>query len=258
MPENELIHGDAIEVAPRLPRGLADLVYIDPPFFSGRNRRNRKDGPSYDDRWPGGLSEYLGFLRKLLEGVQPLLAPEGLIALHLDWRAAHHGRVELERLLGAKGFVNEIIWSYRTGGGSKRFLGRKHDTIHVFANGPDYTFNQLKEKSYLAHRYGFSNVQIHEDERGPYTLVSMRDVWDIPGLRGNQAEYAGYPTQKPLALLTRIVECFTRKGDLVLDPCCGSGTALVAAKLAGRRWLGIDASKAAIQTAHRRLSQDEA
>lgn len=254
MPGPELFHGDAVKLAPTLPRGKAALIYIDPPFFSGRKRRNTVEGPAYDDRWPGGLAEYLGFLRSLLEGMQPLLAANGLIALHLDWRAAHHGRVELERLFGPKGFVNEIIWSYKTGGGSKRFLGRKHDTIHVFANGRDYTFNRCKEKSYLAHKYGYSNVEIHEDERGPYTLAAMRDVWDIPALRGNQSEYTGYPTQKPLALLSRLVEVFTNPGDLVVDPCCGSGTALVAAKLAGRRCLGIDASKPAIQTARTRLS----
>lgn len=254
-PVPDVIHGDAIEIAPTLPKGKGALVYIDPPFFSGRKRRNAKDGPSYDDHWPGGLAEYLTFLRKLLEGVQPLIRANGLLALHLDWRAVHHGRIELERMFGAKGFVNEIIWSYRTGGGSKRFLGRKHDTIHVFANGPDYTFNQQKEKSYLAHKYGYTNVQIHEDEHGPYTMAAMRDVWEIAALRGNQDEYTGYPTQKPLTLLTRLIACFTNPGDLVIDPCCGSGTTLVAAKLSGRRWLGIDASKAAIQTARTRLSQ---
>jgi DNA modification methylase len=253
-PAMTLIHGDALKVAPTLPRGQAALIYLDPPFFTGKRRRNKGAGPMYDDRWPGGLADYLAFLRGLLEGVRPLLTPNGVIALHLDWRASHHGRLELERLFGPEAFVNEIIWSYRTGGGSKRSLGRKHDTIHVFANGPAYTFNPVKEKSYLAHRYGFRNVQILEDEKGPYTLAAMRDVWDIPALRGNQSEYVGYPTQKPLALLRRLIECFTREGDLVLDPCCGSGTAVLAAKLTGRRWTGIDAGKAAIQAAHRRLS----
>jgi DNA modification methylase len=255
---NTLIHGNALEIAPTLKRGKAALVYLDPPFFTGRKRRNRSAGPAYDDRWPGGLAEYLAFLRKLLEAAQPLLKPHGLLALHLDWRAAHHGRFELERLFGTAGFVNEVIWSYRTGGGSKRSLGRKHDTIHVFAAGPEYTFNPRKEKSYLAHRYGFSNVEILEDERGPYTLSSMRDVWEIPALRGNNLEYVGYPTQKPLALLTRLVECFTKPGELVVDLCCGSGTALVAAKLAGRRWLGVDSSADALRLARERLSEQSA
>jgi DNA modification methylase len=256
--QNTLIHGDALKIAPTLKRGTAALVYLDPPFFSGRKRRNRGAGPAYDDRWPGGLAEYLAFLRKLLEAAKPLLMPNGLLALHLDWRATHHGRFELERLFGANGFVNEIIWSYRTGGGSKRNLGRKHDTIHVFAAGPAYTFNPRKEKSYLAHRYGFSNVEIFEDEQGPYTMSAMRDVWEIPALRGNNLEYAGYPTQKPLALLTRLVECFTKPGEAVVDLCCGSGTTLRAAKLAGRSWIGVDSSAEAVKLARERLSEQSA
>ena len=254
-PRGEVIHGDIFDVAPGLPQGKAALVYIDPPFFSGRKRSNRSDGPSYDDRWPGGLGEYLAFLRRLLESTQPLLKANGVIALHLDWRAAHHGRIELERLYGPNAFVNEVIWSYRTGGLSRRWLGRKHDSIHVFAAGKDYTFNLTREKSYLAHRYGFSNVEIKEDEHGAYTHTAFRDVWEIPALRGNQREYVGYPTQKPLALLNRLVGCFTNPGDLVLDPCCGSGTALVAARQSGRDWLGVDAGNDAVQLALRRLSE---
>lgn len=248
-----LIHGDALEIAPTLSQREAALIYLDPPFFTGRRRKNR-EGPSYDDRWPG-MDAYLEFLHKLLGGCKPLLALNGILALHLDWRAAHHGRLILEQLFGANAFVNEIIWAYRTGGGSKRTLGRKHDSIHVFANGPDYTFNPQREKSYLAHRYGFSNIEIHEDERGPYTMSAMRDVWEIPALRGNNLEYVGYPTQKPLALLTRLVECFTNPGELVADLCCGSGTALVAARNCGRRWLGVDSSADALKLAVERLSQ---
>jgi site-specific DNA-methyltransferase (adenine-specific) len=251
----QILHGDAIELAATLPQGEAALLYLDPPFFSNRRRKHPGEGPGYDDRWPGGLAEYLAFLRRLLESARPLLAPHGVLALHLDWRAAHHGRIELERLFGDKAFVNEIIWSYKTGGLSKRWLGRKHDTIHVFANGPDYRFNLIREKSYLSHRYGYSNVEIHEDENGPYTMTALRDVWDFPALRGNQNEYLGYPTQKPLALLKRLVECFSDPGDLVLDLCCGSGTALAAANALKRRWLGVDASKEAVQLARRRLSE---
>ncbi|MBX3461227.1 MAG: site-specific DNA-methyltransferase [Planctomycetes bacterium] len=249
-----VIHGDAIAVAGALPRRCAQLVYLDPPFYSGKRRRNRKGGPEYDDRWPGGMTEYLAFLRGLLAAATPLLKPTGVIALHLDWRASHWGRLELERLLGVNNFVNEIIWAYRTGGGSKRFLGRKHDTIHVFAAGPRYVFHPATEKSRLAHRYGFKNVKIHDDGDGPYTLAAMRDVWEIAALRGNMREYAGYPTQKPLKLLERLVSCFTNPRGLVVDLCCGSGTALVAAQTLGRSYLGVDSSQAAVKLALRRLS----
>lgn len=255
-PGGEVLRGDVLEIASALPRAKASLIYLDPPFFSGRRRANKDNGPSYDDRWPGGLEQYLAFLRRLLEVTKPLLRPNGLVALHLDWRAAHHGRIELERLYTPGGFVNEIIWSYRTGGLSKRWLGRKHDSIHVFAAGKGYTFNLIREKSYLAHRYGYSNVEIHEDEKGAYTLAALRDVWELPALRGNQLEYVGYPTQKPLSLLKRLLETFSNPGELVLDPCCGSGTALVAAKQLGRSWLGVDASEVAVELALSRLSQD--
>ncbi|MCB9933110.1 MAG: site-specific DNA-methyltransferase [Planctomycetes bacterium] len=256
MSDYRILCGNALELAPAMPPGEAALAYLDPPFFSGRRRRNQAGGPAYDDRWPGGMVEYLSFLRGLLNAVHPLLKPNGVLALHLDWRAAHHGRLELERLFGPDAFVNEIIWSYRTGGVSRRSLGRKHDNIHVFAAGPQYTFHRLREKSYLAHRYGFQNIEIHEDEDGPYTLSAMRDVWELPALRGNQKEYAGYPTQKPLALLSRLIECFTNPGDLVVDPCCGSGTTLVAAVRLGRRGLGFDSSAEAVELACRRLSEN--
>src|SRR5690606_18368128 len=125
-----VIHGDIFEIVPTLPRSSAALVYLDPPFFS--NPIRRVAGLAFDERWPGGMAEYLVFLRRLLQAAKPLLTANDVIALHLDWRASHWGRVELEQLFGPEAFVNEIIWSYRTGGGSKRYLGRKHDTIQVF------------------------------------------------------------------------------------------------------------------------------
>lgn len=249
----ELHCGDALQLAATLPRGSAQLVYLDPPFFSRKRRRNAPDGPQYDDRWPGGMAEYMAFLRALIGAAKPLLAPTGVIALHLDWRASHHGRVELERVFGEKHFINEIIWAYKTGGAGKRFLARKHDTICAYAAGPKWKFHPQREKSHLAHRYGFKNIQIHQDERGPYTWAAMRDLWDIPALRGNQREATGYPTQKPLALLARLIECFSDPGDTVMDLCCGSGTTLVAAQQLGRHAIGIDASADAVAVAKQRL-----
>lgn len=251
--EVTLIQGDALQVAPTLAPQSAQLLYLDPPFFSGRVRQNQPGGARFDDRWPGGLAAYLAFLRQLIEVAAPLVARRGVIALHLDWRACHHARLELDRVFGPRSFVNEIVWAYRTGGAGKRHLARKHDTILVYAGGKDWKFHVVREKSYLAHKYGFSNVKIYQDERGPYTMTALRDVWDIPALRGNQPEAVGWPTQKPLALLKRLVECFTDPDDLVVDLCCGSGTSLVAARQLGRRALGVDASARAIATARARL-----
>ncbi len=92
----------------------------------------------------------------------------------------------------------------------------------------------------MSHKYGFSNVSIFEDEGGPYTMVGMRDYWDIPALRGNQPEAMSYPTQKPLALYERIVKASSNEGDIVLDPFAGYATTCVAAERLGRRWVGID------------------
>ena len=146
----------------------------------------------------------------------------------------------LDAIFGAGNFHNEIVWYYKTGGVSKRWFGRKHDTILFYSKGDHYTFHPQQEKSYLSHKYGFSNIDIEEDDRGYFRRVAMRDVWDIPALRGNQPEATGFPTQKPLTLYERIIKASSNEGDIVLDPFCGSGTTVVAAERLGRQWLAMD------------------
>ena len=146
----------------------------------------------------------------------------------------------LDAVFGRRNFVNEVLWLYKTGGMSKRWFGRKHDSILFYTRGRDYVFNPQREKSYLSHKYGFSNVEILQDDRGVYTIVGMRDYWDIAALRGNQPETVGYPTQKPIALYERIIKASSNEGDIVLDPFAGCATTLVAAERLGRQWVGID------------------
>jgi adenine-specific DNA-methyltransferase len=135
-------------------------------------------------------------------------------------------------------------------------FGKKHDTIHFFSKVRASTiWNPQKEKSYLMHKYGFSNIEIFEDERGQYTLVNCRDVFDIPALRGNQPERVDYPTQKPEALLERIIQASSNEGDLVADFFCGSGTTLAVSEKLGRRWIGVDLGRYAIHTSRKRLIQ---
>ncbi len=136
---------------------------------------------------------------------------------------------------------------------SKRWFSRKHDTVLFYTKSNKYILNLQKEKSYLSHKYGFSNVEILEDAQGFYTMVTMRDVWDIPALRGNQPETVGYPTQKPLALLERIIKASSNPGDLVLDPFCGCGTAADAAASLGGKYLGVDVSGIAVRVMEQRL-----
>ena len=146
----------------------------------------------------------------------------------------------MDALFGWRNFVNEVLWLYKTGGMSKRWFGRKHDNILFYAKGREYVFNPQREKSYLSHKYGFSNVKILQDGQGIYTMVGMRDYWDIPALRGNQPETVGYPTQKPVALYERIISASSNNGDIVLDPFAGCATTLVAAERLQRQWAGMD------------------
>ncbi|AFA73678.1 methylase HpaI [Gordonia polyisoprenivorans VH2] len=183
----------------------------------------------------------------------------GTLYLHCDPTMSHYLKILLDAIFhdDRTGFLNEIIWSYRTGGMSKRWFGRKHDTVLAYVRDDrKHTFNPLKEKSYLSHKYGFSNVQIYQEPEPDgryYTLAGMRDVWAIDALRGNQAEALGYPTQKPLKLLERIIEASSNEGDVVLDPFCGCGTSVDAAQRLNRDWLGIDITYIAIDLITKRL-----
>ena len=248
-----LLEGDALWCTRSVPGASLNLVYTDPPFFTGQARRC-PNGTGFDDRWTGGLDAYLAWLRPRLAEMRDALAPTGSLLVHLDWRAVHEAKLELDRLFGRERFVNEIIWSYRTGGTGRRHLARKHDTILFYARGPHCKFHALKERVPLAHRYGFANAAVRVDEHGPYRMAGLRDVWEIPALRGNMPERVDFPTQKPLALLRRIVLLTTDPGDQVGDFFCGSGTTLVAAAEADRAAIGGDISRAALDLARRRLT----
>jgi len=175
--------------------------------------------------------------------------------VHLDYRMAPLIRCILDEIFSVDSLVNEVIWFYKTGGIPEKLgWGRKHDNLLFYAKCPPKTcWNPQKEKSYLMHRYGFSNIEIFQDEYGPYTLVNCRDVFDIPALRGNQPERLNFPTQKPEALLKRIILASSNPSDLVADFFCGSGTTLAVAEKLGRRWIGCDLSRWAIHVTRKRL-----
>lgn len=256
---NRLFWGDNLHVMRQLPSESIDLIYIDPPFFSGRQYNvifgDQNELRSFSDIWEGGMPGYLIWLNARLYEMKRLLARTGSIAVHLDRHAGHYVKVELDKIFGSSSFINEIIWYYKTGGTSKRWLGRKHDTILVYGRTAEYKFSPQKEKSYLSHKYGFSNIQIFEDEGGPYTLVGMRDVWDIPALRGNQPESIGYPTQKPEAVIERLISLFTDENDTVADFFCGGGTTAAVAQRMGRRWAACDQSRVAVAITADRLTR---
>ncbi len=245
----------------RLPDACCDLVYIDPPFFTGRSQENRRHKHAFADQWAGGLTAYLAFLEPRFSEIHRCLKETGTLYVHLDWRAVHHVRVLLDRIFGEDQFMNEIIWSYRTGGLSRKWFGRKHDNLLVYAraNGRQ-TFHVLREGT-------FRTDGMNRDEEGrPYKTTrrgrlyfhadgpALTDVWEIPFLSTVARERCGYPTQKPLALLERIIRASSNPGDVVADFFCGSGTTLVAAKKLGRRCLGCDEMKEAVALTRKRLA----
>ncbi len=257
----EIVLADNLAWLSGLPSGGADLIYLDPPSYSGRRRGQSGNGHSFDDTWPGGLDAYLAFLRQRLEQCRRILRRSGSLYLHLDWRAVHYARVLLDEVFGRRNFLNEIIWSYRTGGTSRRWFPRKHDNLLLYARQAGaHTLQVPREGAYRTDGLNFDAGgrpykstragRLYFDPRGP----QVTDVWEIPFLSTVSKERTGWPTQKPEALLRRIIEASSNPGDLVIDPFCGSGTTLAAAQALGRRWLGCDNNEAAVVLARARLS----
>ena len=203
-----------------------------------------------------GMSAYLCWLSLRLLELRRVLRADGSLYLHIDGAAQAYVKLLLDALFGADNCRNQIIWQYKTGGVSKRWFSRKHDIILFYSKSDCYTFHPQREKSYLKHNYGFANVEIEQDACGYFRRVAMRDVWDIPALRGNQPEAAGYPTQKPLALYERIIRASSNPGDIVLDPFCGSGTTAVAAERLGRQWIAMERWDGAYETLRPRLAAE--
>lgn len=251
--------GDCLDVLRKLPDSCVDLVYIDPPFGSNRDQVVRgREKRRFSDRFED-VTAYLEYMKPRLLELYRVLKPTGSFYYHCDWHASHYVKVMLdgEDLFGYKNFQNEIVWCYKSGGASpgKRF-SRKHDIILFYTKSEDYTFNGMKEKSYNRDfkAYRFKGVDEYRDEAGWYTLVGMKDYWEIKMVGRTSRERLDYPTQKPLALLERIISVSSNEGDIVLDAFCGSGTTLAAAQRLGRRWIGIDTSPEACRLASRRLA----
>src|SRR5215470_1142299 len=214
----------ALTLARRLPDGCCDLICVDPPFATRKRRASADGRHGFSDAWTGGLKAYLQFLQPNLVEFRRLLAEHGTLWVHLDWRAAHYVRIQLDTIFGARNFLNEIIWHYRTGGVSRRWFGRKHDTILVYARRLGrHRFHPLRGGAYRT-----DGLNYDEDGR-PYKVTrrgrvyfhragpALTDVWDIPFLSTVSKERTGWPTQKPMALLERIIRAGTNRGDLVAD-----------------------------------------
>lgn len=189
---------------------------------------------------PNQLMAYLVMMAVRLLELHRVLKPTGSLYLHCDPTASHYLKVLLDTIFGARHYRNEIVWSYKTGGASRRHFAKKHDILLFYSKTEQYVFHLQKEKSYMMHHYGFKKSEFLRDERGQYTWVYMKDVWEIPSIGSADSQRLGYPTQKPEALLERILLASSSEGDVVLDPFCGCGTTLAVAQRLGRKWLGID------------------
>ena len=257
---NKIHYGDNLKFMNSIKSGEIDLIYIDPPFFTQSDQSCKHMGRkiSFTDSWVN-LNAYLDFIIMRLEKCHRLLKDTGVLCVHLDWRTVHYVKVEFDKIFGMRNFVNEIIWSYKSGGVGKRSFAKKHDTILIYSKSQEYTFNIQKEKSYnrelRKYNWGNSIVSEFKDSLGWYTIVHVRDVWEVNILRKSSKERIGYPTQKPLKLATRLIKAFTKKGDIVADFFSGSGTTLVAAKQLGRNFIGCDISRDAISISNKRLSK---
>jgi site-specific DNA-methyltransferase (adenine-specific) len=264
-----VIHGDNGGVLDGLPEGLFDLVYLDPPFNTGRaqartrtraiadphaarvgfgGRRYRSEQLarlSYDD----AFADYLGFLAPRLERCRALLAPHGTLYLHIDYREAHYVKLLLDELFGRDAFLNELIWAYDYGAKPRRRWPAKHDTILVYVRTPG------------AHHFDAEAV-----DREPYMAPGLvgpekaargkrpTDVWFHTIVAPTGAEKTGYPTQKPVGVLRRIVAASSRPGGWCLDPFAGSGTLGAVCAQLGRRYVLVDSHPDAIEVMRTRLA----
>lgn len=281
----QLITADNLATLLRLNPGIARLVYLDPPFDSRANYRNRiqtrsatgellvLDQFAYQDFWDDGTAEYLRMLIPRLVVATELLADDGAICVHLDWHASHLVRLVLDELLGRDNFVNELVWSYRSGGASRTAsVPRKHDNLLLYRRSPAFRIQPLFERQYLDKPF----IGTKQDAEGRhYVDTILRDVLegsinlvepgDDPASASVQAvsvrpvlnvsaERTGYATQKPEGLLELLLRWTTCPGDLVIDPFSGSGTTAVVAERLGRRWIAVDASERASVVARTRLN----
>lgn len=240
--------------------GGLKLVYIDPPFAVGADFTAKPGGVgalAYRDIWEGGMSAFLSMLYPRLLLIRELLAKDGSLYLHCDYRTAAYMRLLLDEIFGPGRYLGSIVWHYTGGGRARRWFSRKHDTIFHFARSHSWHFNPDAVRVPYKPTSGYAKAGIVSAAGKRYLPhpdgTPVDDVWDIPMVNPLAAERTGYPTQKPEALLERILLASSRPGDLAADFFCGSGTTAAVARRLGRRCICVDSSALAIQAAQRRL-----
>lgn len=293
--ETNVIHcGDCRDVMQKeIPDNSIDLIYLDPPFFTNKKHEvvwgDEEDIMSFDDRWKGGIHYFIGVMKERLGQCHRVLNETGSMYVHCDYRASHYLKVALDEIFGGPfnnidnnpGFKNEIIWHYKSGGRSKKTFSRKHDTIFLYTKSKEFTYNpdeigilrklceycgqemekwnHLKKnidedgRIYRSVKSGGKEYRYYDDD-----LIPPTDVWvDISHLQQRDPERRGYPTQKPVKLLERIIKASSNQRDIVLDPYCGCGTTIEAAHKLDREWIGIDNSPKACSVERERMQELE-
>lgn len=268
-----IILGDCLIELNKIDDQSIDLIYLDPPFFSQKTHslksRDNSKNFSFDDNWED-IHAYKNYIQNRLKECKRVLKQTGSIFLHCDRSASHHLRIALDEVFGYSNFQSEIVWAYKRWSNAKKGLLNSHQIIFFYSKSPNFKFNK-KFDSYspttnidqifqkrMRDENGKTKYKLETD--GSYDLmeekngVPLSDVWEIPYLNPKANERVGYPTQKPIILLERIIELVTDEGDTVLDPFCGSGTTLVAAKLLQRKYVGIDKSDDAVELTKKRLA----
>ena len=265
----EAIHlGDNIDLLPRLPDGSFHLIYLDPPFNTGREQRRLRlateadeggdrsgfGGRSYratvlgSSAYPDRFDDYLGFLEPRLRQAYRLLRHDGTLYLHLDPRESHYAKVLLDGIFGRDCFLNEIVWAYDYGARTKRRWPAKHDTILVYVRDPAAYFFDAE----AVDREPYMAPGLQTAERAARGKLPT-DVWWHTIVTSTGREKTGYPTQKPIGVLRRIVQASSREGDWCLDAFAGSGTLGAACLELGRRPVLCDSSPEAVAVMRDRL-----
>lgn len=292
---NRLFWGDNLHVMRQLPAESIDLIYIDPPFFSGRQYNvifgDQNELRSFSDIWEGGMPGYLIWLNARLYEMKRLLKKTGSIYVHCDWHASHYVKAEIDKIFGYDRFLNEVVWHYKSFHGNvKRYFPRKHDVLLIYTKGDAWTFNRQfssenedtidfeRWNDYLVDGYKilgsnmpmqdtrfvrFYNrwVKKHRRKPGPDDVVyevigqSHDTVRDIKPVDPKAKERIGYPTQKPEELLDNIINASSNEGDTVADFFCGGGTTPTVAQRLKRNWIACDQSRVAVAITADRISQ---
>lgn len=292
--QNTLYTGDNLYILNGLNSEIADLIYLDPPFNSKRVYSapvgSKAAGTSFKDIWTWkdvdeqyleslsdkypdlveyikiiglihtkAMMSYITYMAQRVIQMHRILKPTGSLYYHCDPTAGHFVKLMLDAIFGKNNFRNEIIWQYFAGGKSKKRFSRKHDNLYFYSKNEDFYFKYFKIKRYLDFKPSLvdesKEADNGKDSIGYYSMVGCPDVWPIKSVFNLSKEDTGYPTQKPLELLDRIIQASCPEGGVVLDPFCGCATTCVSAQRLNRHWIGIDIEDKAVDILQDRLEQ---